>query len=146
MEGPTTALTFLGIVLDTSRMEARLPKEKLTRLQSTVAEWMGKRKATKREILSLIGQLQHAAKVVRAGRTFVARMYSLASKLKELHFYTRLNASFQSDLCWWHSFLSSWNGFSLLRWSNSDSSFDISIQTDASCSWGCGALFDAKWL
>ena len=146
VEGPTTALTFLGIVLDTSRMEARLPEEKLTRLQSTVAEWMGKRKATKREILSLVGQLQHAAKVVRAGRTFVARMYSLASKLKELHFYTRLNASFRSDLCWWHSFLSSWNGFSLLRWSNPDSSFDISIQTDASGSWGCGALFNAKWL
>ena len=127
VEGQTTALTFLGIVLDTSRMEARLPKEKLTRLQSTVAEWMGKRKATKREILLLVGQLQHAAKVVRAGRTFVARMYSLVSKLKELHFYTRLKASFRSDLCWWHSFLSSWNGFSLLHWSNSDSSLILTF-------------------
>ena len=49
VEGPTTALTFLCIVLDTSRMEARLPEEKLTQLQSTVAEWMEKRKATKQK-------------------------------------------------------------------------------------------------
>ena len=45
-------------------MEARLPEEKLQRLQSTIDEWMVKKKATKREILSLVGQLQHAAKVV----------------------------------------------------------------------------------
>ena len=41
---------------------------------------MGKEKATKHEIFSLVGQFQHAAKIVRAGRTFVACMYSLASK------------------------------------------------------------------
>ena len=47
----------------------------------------GKEKATKHEILSPVGQLQHTAKVVRAGRTFiVAPLYSLASKLKKLHF------------------------------------------------------------
>ena len=68
-------------------MEARLPEEKFTQLQSTVTEWMGKKKATKQEILSLVGQLQHTAKVVRAGRTFVVTpIYSLASKLKVLHF------------------------------------------------------------
>ena len=72
-------------------------------------------------------------------------MYSTASKVRELHFYTRLNASFRSDVCWWHTFLGSWNGFSLLRWIDS-SSYDVSIQTDASGPWGCGALFDKKWL
>lgn len=29
VEGPTTALEFLGILLDTTRMEARLPENKL---------------------------------------------------------------------------------------------------------------------
>jgi hypothetical protein len=32
-EGPFTCLTFLGIVVDTARMELRLPREKLSRLQ-----------------------------------------------------------------------------------------------------------------
>ena len=45
--GPTTLLTFLGITLDTVQMEARLPPEKLDRMQKTVALWLPKRKATK---------------------------------------------------------------------------------------------------
>ena len=65
VEGPSTVLSFLGITLDTCKMEARLPEEKLTKMQHTVADWLTRKKATKREILSLVGQLQHATKVVR---------------------------------------------------------------------------------
>ena len=67
-------------------MEARLPEEKLQQLRTTVTEWVGRKNATKREILSLVGQLQHAGKVVRYGRTFVTRMYITASKVKNLTF------------------------------------------------------------
>ena len=65
--GPAMVLDFLGIVLDTERMEARLPKDKLERIQTTLQEWLHKKSATKREILSLVGILQHAAKIVRPG-------------------------------------------------------------------------------
>ena len=110
VEGPLTVLEFLGILLDTIRMEARLPEEKIVRIQATIHEWLGKKKATKREILSLVGLLQHAAKVVCPGRTFVRRMYSVAARVPELDYYTCLNKEFHSDLSWWHIFLSSWNG------------------------------------
>ena len=110
VEGPSITLSFLGIILDTCRIEARLPAEKLTRIQHTVADWLAKKKATKHEILSLVGQLQHATKVVLQGRIFVARMYSAAAKVPQLDFYTRLNLAFHSDLWWWHTFLRSWNG------------------------------------
>ena len=42
-------------------------------------------------------------------------MYSTASKVKELDFYTRLSKAFKSDLCWWHTFLKDWNGISLFK-------------------------------
>ena len=84
--GPITILDFLGILLDTIRLEARLPDDKLLRVRTAVAEWLEKKKATKREILSLIGLLQHAAKVVRPGRTFVSRMYSTAARVPELDY------------------------------------------------------------
>ena len=71
VEGPATELEFLGIILDTVRMEARLPEDKLSRLRMMVRDWLDKHKATKRQILSLVGVLQHAAKVVRPGRVFV---------------------------------------------------------------------------
>jgi len=79
VEGPSTSLTFLVIILDTERMEARLPKEKLVRIRHQLEEWQGKKKATKKQILSL---LQHATKVVRPGRTFVPRIYNAAGKLR----------------------------------------------------------------
>jgi len=105
MAGPATSLEFLGIVLDTYRIEACLPADKFSRVQQAVAQWLDRKNATKREILSLMGQLQHAAKVVRPGRTFVARMYATATRLSQLDFYARLNNGFRSDLWWWHIFL-----------------------------------------
>ena len=146
VEGPTNLLTFLGITLDTKQMEARLPNEKLSCIRTTVRSWLRKKKATKREILSLVGLLQHATKVVKPGRTFVARMYATAAKVKRLSFYTRLTKSFRSDLQWWHMFITRWNGISFLHNAPSTSHCDYQITTDASGSWGCGAHFNGRWF
>jgi len=146
VENPTTALPFLGIVLDTVKMEARLPAEKLLKLRQEVAMWLDRMDAKKREILSLVGSLQHATKVVRHGRAFVSCMYSTAAKLRKLHFNTGLNVEFRSDLCWWHIFLADWNGLSLLQWDDEHWSPDHLIQTDASGAWGCGAFWQGRWL
>ena len=107
--------------------------------------WLHKKKATKREILSLVGLLQHATKIVRNGRTFVSRMYATAAKLKRMHYLSSLNREFRSDLAWWHVFMQSWNGLSLLRCTLT-SPPDFTIYTDASGSWGCGAGFNRQWL
>jgi len=143
VEGPSTSLTFLGIVLDTVRMEAWLPIDKLHLIRHQVRTWLSKRKATKRQILSLVGLLQHATKVVRPGRTFLSRMYSTAAKLKQSSHRKKLSAAFHSDLRWWNVFVTHWNGISF---SLSDSSPDFCIETDASGSWGCGAWCDGLWF
>ena len=44
--GPSTVLEFLGILLDTERMEARLPGNKLSWIQTTILDWLNKRSAT----------------------------------------------------------------------------------------------------
>lgn len=146
LEGPSTSLNFLGICLDTAHMEIRLPMDKLLRIQTTSAQWLKKKKATKHEILSLVGLLQHATKVVRCGRTFTARMYATAAKLRELHYFTRLNREFKSDLAWWHAFVHHWNGLCILRSPSSPSPVQTTIQTDASGSWGCAAVYSHHWL
>ena len=114
VEGPSTTLAFLGIILDTQCMENGLPQEKLTQIQVKLKTWLKKKNTSKRDILSLVGLLQHAKKVVKPGRTFVARMYTTATKLQKMHFLTRLNKELRSDLMWWHTFLQSWNGLSML--------------------------------
>ena len=126
-------------------MEIRLPSNKLIRMQELFTT-CPRKKATKREILSLVGTLQHATKVVRLGRTFVSRMYTSAAKLREMHYITRLNKAFRSDLFWWYLFLQSWNGFSILRHPSVTSHPDFCAQTDASGTWGCAAVLGSQWL
>ena len=64
VEGPATVLPFLGILLDSDAMEICLPEDKLSRLRLTMQEWKNKKCCTKRDLLSLIGQLNHACKMV----------------------------------------------------------------------------------
>ena len=64
LEDPSHSLTFLGIEIDTIHMKARLPEAKLTLITKQLTIWLKKRKVTKREILSLVGFLQYASKVV----------------------------------------------------------------------------------
>jgi len=95
IKGPTTSLSFLGIIIDTHHMKIRLPKEKITRIQDTLEKWLIKKRTTKYKIFSAIGQLQHATNVVRCGHTFTSRMYATAEKIKKLHYYIRLNTQFR---------------------------------------------------
>ena len=146
IKGPATSLSFLGIMLDTARMEIRLPHGKLMRIQTTLEYWLKKKKATKRDILSLIGLLQHATKVVKCGRIFTAHMYATAAKLKEIPFFTRLNKDFMPDLAWWYAFIQHWNGLSILRTQKTPLTYQTIIQTDVSGSWGCGAIYNHQWI
>ena len=63
-----------------------------------------------------------------------------------MHYFTKLIVQFRSDLCWWHTFLTEWNGISLLRWDDDDWTPEYHVQTDASESWGCDAFWDGRWL
>ena len=121
-------------------MEIRLPEEKLARIKETLRQWLTKKNATKQKILSLVGQLQHATKVVRCGCTFTARMYGIAAELKKLHYYTRLNRQFHSDLALWYTFFVPLEWLKYPTGPSTTPPTQITIQTDASGSWGCSAV------
>ena len=74
-DGPTTRLVFLGFKIDSSEGVLRLPQEKVGRLQELLHGWFGKRWCWRRDLESLIGKLQDAAKVIpRAGHFCVASL------------------------------------------------------------------------
>ena len=146
LEGPATQLVFLGIVLDTHKLELRLPEEKLARLAETITQWERKKSCQKKELLSLIGQLQHATRIVKQGRTFMRRMVNLASTASELTHHIRLRSSFKSDLQWWAMFLADWNGISMMS-SLGRCTPTVVLTSDASGTWGCGAFTSSgQWL
>ena len=143
LEGPATVLTFLGIEIDTKEMILRLPITKLVELQDLVTSWLGKKSCLKRELQSLAGKLQHACKVVRPGRTFLRRVFELLSVTSRKHHHIRLNAMFRSDLLWWSTFLSTWNGVAIIP---EEGDSGIKLFTDASGGIGCGAWCGNQWL
>ncbi len=146
-EGPSTTVTFLGILIDTDQFQLRLPVEKLARLRSLVALWQRKRSCTRKELESLVGHLSHAATVIRPGRIFLRQLFSLLSIAAKPHYQIRLNATVHADLQWWACFLQDWNGSSLFHQPNPTTH----VYSDASGSFGCGAFdtalgwFQLQW-
>ena len=72
--GPCQRLTFLGIETDTVRRQLTLPERKLCELRLLLSETTAKRSITKRDLQSLVGKFNFAARVVFGGRTFSRRM------------------------------------------------------------------------
>lgn len=146
-EGPSTMLTFLGIVIDTQKCELRLPGEKLVRLQAMLEQWATMKRCRRKSLESLLGYLSHAATVVRYGRTFLRQLFSLLNCAQQGHHFVYLTPGARADLSWWRHFLLLWNGLSFFT--NAPPS--VVVTSDASGSFGCGAFslgcgwFQLKW-
>ena len=116
--GPSNTLTYLGIEIDTYTQSIRLPKDKYSALLTLLKEWEGRKKCTKRELLSLIGSLSFAAKVVKPGQIFLRRMIDLAASVNKFSHHISMNSEARRDIQWWLDFLPSWNGVSFFQESN----------------------------
>ena len=144
---PATTLTFLGIELDSHTLTARLPADNLQRLKTMVSAWQDQKSCTKRELVSLVGTLQHTTMVIRFGRVFLCQMIELAQTASKYHHLVRLNRACRLDLQWWHMALPHWNGTGFLAPAFAASP-DILVYTHASGSWGFGGWCQPshKWF
>ena len=125
--GPSQVLEFMGIELDSSRMEARLPEDKLNRTRELLKSFKRRRSARLVELQSLIGTLQFACRVVVPGRTFLQRVINLTRGVPSRFHHVRLNKEFFKDLDMWLLFLTGWNGRSFFL----DTSVTPSPEADA---------------
>jgi len=111
VEGPSQALKFLGIIIDSDAMELRLPEDKILKLKSELQKFATKKSATKRELQSLAGSMSFASAVIKGGRTFSRRVIDLINKLKHPYHKTRLTSDFRRDIVsWWLPFMQQFNG------------------------------------
>ena len=102
----------MGIVLDSNKMEACLPVDKLTRLQAALGQWANRKSATLQELQSLIGTLQFACKVISPGHPFLQCIIHLTKGIKFPHWHIRFNSGFRKEISMWQHFLQNWNGVS----------------------------------
>ena len=140
-------LVFLGIELDTLLLQLRLPLSKLMRLKGTLSTLTSHKCCTKKELESLIGLLHDASIVIRPGRTFICCLIDLlkSSNCRPSGAFIRLNHEAWSDVLWWHTFISDWNGLSMMQCQR-QANPDITLTSDASGSWGCGAYWNTHWF
>ena len=143
---PSTVMEYLGIILDTDLLQARISADRLEEVMSELNQWRHRQTATKRQILSLIGKLTFVSRVVRPGRTFTRRMISLASKIPHLHHQVHLTKDFKLDVQWWLHYLPQWNGVSFFPQSHWESSIDLHLYTDSSDLAAAGYLAGAWFV
>ena len=138
---PTNRITFLGIELDSIAMSLRLPEEKLTSFRKELHSFLQLRRVTKRQLQSLAGRLSWAAGVVKGGRVFLRRIFDKISTLKHASHRTLLGSTVRDDLFWWHTFLATFNGRSMLL----DKQPIECAFTDA-CNEAAGGSFGVDWF
>ena len=110
--GPVTELEYLGIILDSIKMEARLPKNKVERIRSVLMSFLNRKACTKQELLSLLGHLNFASRVIYPGRAFVSYLITLSTTVKSLYHHVKLTTECRLDIKMWALFLEQWNGVS----------------------------------
>ena len=145
LEGPDTSLPYLGINVDSENKIISLPQDKVDKLRPILKRFSTLKKCTKRELLSLIGRLSFAAKVVKPGRLFLRHLIDLSTKTKRLEHYVYLNKDVRLDLEWWSQALDKHNGVSIIQ-ENFVTSTELQLFTDASGIIGFGGVFGTHWF
>ena len=138
---PTRRLVFLGIEIDSGKMELRLSNDKLVSLKHELALFSCRTRASKKQLQSLIGKLNWAASVVYGGRVFLRNLINAMAKLKSDSHKVRLRAELLTDIYWWLTFMSTFNCKSIIL---NDKPISA-IYTDA-CTEGGGGHWGDNWF
>lgn len=157
VEGPCTELVYLGFILDTVRMQARLPKQRIDDLTAECLAWQSPTaRRSLSDLQSLAGHLMHACAVIRPGRIFTRHLFEQMRRMEHV-FKDRQGRSLSrgakllmprgviEDVSWWAEFLPHWNNASLLYELEWQEAPDIHLHTDAS-HLGYGGFFQGQWF
>ncbi len=150
VQGPATTLTILGIELDTVLKQARLPSEKLTALLEELSRFSSlyscQSRCTKRQLLSLIGKLAFACKVIPAGRSFLRRLLDTVHSVEGLEKQVAITKETVLGVRWWLRFASDWNGVAFFIEPSWTPAHEFNLFTDAAGHLSYGAYWNGHWF
>ncbi len=144
--GPSTSIEFLGINLDSQKFQASLPKEKIDRTILVASTLAANPTCSKRELLSVLGHLNFAMRIIPQGRPFISHLLTLASSTHALEDQIALTDSCRNELSLWISFFKRWNGLSFFYNNLISSPVDIQLFTDAAPSISYGGFYQGRWF
>ncbi|XP_008419805.1 uncharacterized protein LOC103472157 [Poecilia reticulata] len=135
--GPTKILEFLGIILDSKEMVTTLTADKLSQIREISQAYLSAATLSKRQLLSLLGHLNFAMRIIRQGRPFISQLLDLANSVPSLFDQVVLDAGCRSYL---------WNGISFFYDDAILSADSMQFFTDAAPSAGFGGFFQGSWF
>ena len=109
-----TQVIFLGIEIDTIKMEARLPPKKRQKCITQLKAILQQPTASYSDLDSLVGSLSFAAGISPDSRGFLQRLNQVLRAGRRNRSPIAIAGEAREDLLWWHSLLQKWNGTSLL--------------------------------
>ena len=113
-----TTIEFLGLIIDSAKMEARLPAEKKERALQLISGLAARKSCTMLDLQRVTGLLNFLSKVIPLGRTFCRRLYDLEQRFppgggrQTLH---RIPLAVRKDLTWWQNLLPNHNGILIIQ-------------------------------
>ena len=142
---PSKVTVFLGITIDSEKMEISLPQDKVKKLKDCLEYCMGKRFISKKALQKVGGLMSFCSQVVKGGRTFSRRLFDLCAKARNKG-VIRVSGETQKDFKWWWDFCAVFNCRSLILNDN----YDLPMVSDASIkgfgAW-CGKdYFYGSWV
>jgi hypothetical protein len=145
-ELPSQIMDFVGITLDVTRSEARLPVDKLEKCTQLLQKFLGLQRCTLKDMQSLIGVLNFACSVIQPGRAFLRRLINLTMQVSQSQAYIHITSEAKEDMKIWLAFLSNFNGKSLFLHDIFLSSNTLTLHTDAAQSLGYAGIYNDKWF
>ena len=107
LQPPAKAVTWLGITIDMDLNLLSIPEAKLQEIHKCLAAAARQPRITVRHLQSILGYINHLAKVVRAARIFISR---LLAALRAAHSdIIIITPPVKADLAWFIRYLSSQN-------------------------------------
>ena len=101
---PTMHLVFLGVHIDTEHGTLWLDPKKVFELKTLTAQFLKRRRFSRRQLERLAGKLSWASAVNPWGRLHLRTLYNTICTLKASHHKAKIE-HLKYDLSWWHSCL-----------------------------------------
>ncbi len=91
-------------------MQASLPLDKLDRIREGMKDVLKCDFITKKELLSLLGHLNFAMRIILQGRSFISRLIDISKTVEKLRNSIKLDSGCKSELHFWSLLCEGWNG------------------------------------
>lgn len=108
--GPSQAMPFLGVVLDSSSCTLECTQERIEELLAALKDVVTSRTVRAHKLATLLGKLGFAAQVLPFARPFLRRLLTLHASCRSRWHHVTLPAAVRADLRYWMLWLPTWSG------------------------------------